>query len=64
MQADSFGSQHMTLARNCHVNRIVRLVGKSLELGRRLITEYGARPGQSTAAHSRTLRPGFPVKVA
>src|SRR5690348_15474433 len=46
MQADSFGSQHMTLARNGHVNRIVRLVGKSLELSRRLIAEHGARPGR------------------
>jgi hypothetical protein len=46
MQADSFGSQHMALARNCHVNRIVRLVGQFLELGRRLITEHGARPGR------------------
>ena len=36
----------MAFARNCHVDRIVRLVGKSLEFGRRLITEHGARPGR------------------
>jgi hypothetical protein len=43
VQADPFDGRDMTLARNGHMNRVIRLVGESLELGRALVTKDSAR---------------------